>query len=320
MLTTLLLGWMAGCDHQGQLFVPASNPDYPFLQDLGEFRVIPEEDAGTANFTLENHPGADDEGRSGVHYGGLGAPEDPAYYGGATFTFEGTGGDVCVVLDVESVYWIQAWSPQADTSSFLYEDNYRDDGDIDLSVGLTAYYTGSPGVSMGDFALPYTDEAGVSHEIEFNECFQAGYLGDGVHAGRAAVEYCTIDTFGRAGVSLTAVLDTFSLPIDDSVAHFAVGVFAGDCTAITSSERSLNECFFSQEFGPSQEGTGNVASDCDDPEQEWSYACLESKYCATTRKLNTYCEEHFDDDDTPCVDNGVHEPQDDTEENEGGDR
>ncbi len=320
MLATLLVSWMPGCDHVGQVFVPTPNADYPFIQDLGEFRVIPAEEAGTSNFTLETHPGADEEGLEGVYYGGLGAPEDPAYYGGATFTFDGTGGDVCVVLDVESVYWIQAWSPKADSSVFLYEDNFLDDGDIDLSVGLTAYYTGSPGVAMGDFALPYTDEAGVSHEIQFNECFQAGALGDSVHAGRASVESCTIDTFGRAGVSFTVVLDTFTLPIDDSVAHFAVGVFDGDCSAVTSTDRSLNECFFSEEFGSSQEGTGNAPSSCDDPEEEWSYPCLESKYCSTARKLNSYCEEHFDDDGTPCTDNGVHEPQDETDEGENAGR
>ncbi len=313
-MSSVFLLLAVGCDHYGQLFVPAPNPDYPFIQDLGERRVVPASEYGEDGWSpLSDEAQADDAaGLAGVHYGGLGAPEDPAFYGGATFTFTGTGGDVCIVLDPESVYWIQAWSPQADVNSYRYEDEFADDGDVDLNVGLTAYYTGSPGVSMGDFKLPYTDEAGVEHSLEFNECYQAGYQGDSVHAGRAAVEACTIDTFGRTGVSFTAVLNTFMLPIDDSVVHFAVGVYEGSCSDLAG-QRAIDECFYPEEFGPTQESTDNDVSDCDDEDEVWSYACLEQQYCAKGRDLNEYCEQHFDDGDSPCIDNGVHPPEDDSE-------
>ena len=53
---------------------------------------------------------------------------------------------------------------------------------------------------------------------------------------------------------------------------------------------------------------------CDDPDNEWNYACLEKKFCDKPKKLNAYCEDHFDDADAPCIDNGVHPPADDADE------
>ena len=319
-MSSVFLLLAVGCDHYGQLFVPSPNAEYPFIQDLGERRVIPASEYSDSEWSplSEDAQAAGDDG-AGVHYGGLGAPEDPAYYGGATLTFTGTGGDVCIVLDPEAVYWIQAWSPKADANVYRYEDEFSDDGDVDLNVGLTAYYTGSPGVSMGDFKLPYTDEAGVEHALEFNECYQAGYQGDSVHAGRGSVEACTIDTFGRTGVSFTAVLNTFMLPIDDSVVHFAAGVYEGSCSDLAG-QRAIDECFYPEEFGPSQEGTDNDVSDCGDPDETWSYACLEQMYCDKARDFNEYCEQHFDDGDSPCIDNGVHPPEDDSEDGSATDR
>lgn len=302
----LLFLSFAACDRTGESFVPTPNPDYPFVQDLGEFRVITEDEiAATEDWTPDSEAARaeDDEGRKGVHYGGLGAPENLAYYGGATFQFLGTGGDVCVVMDPEAVYWIQARSPDAGTGDYLYKDVFEDDADLDLNVGLTAYYTGSPGVEMGNFELLYSDAGGVDHSLEFNECIQGGFQGDSVHAGRASVESCTIDTAGKEGISYTGVIDTFLLPIDDSVAHFAVAVFEGSC-----GDFGVDECLLPREFSGGL--TEETAEDCEDDELSWTFACLEEAYCKSEKRLNEYCEQHFEDDGTICVDNGLHPPKD----------
>jgi len=258
----------------------------------------------------------DDQGRPGVWYYGLGAPEDPSYYGGATFTFAGTGGNVCVVVDPEAVFWNQAQSPAADTSKYLYVDNTADDGDIDLDVGLSAYYSGSPGVEMGDFEIVYTDAGGVDHSLSYSQCAQAGSVAlSGAHSGRSTVEYCTVNTSGLEGVALTAILNTFLLPLDDGVVHYAAGVFEGSCTNLDAAPDGIDECFLGREaFGardiPADESDEDY---CNDPDNEWNFACLEAKFCESAKKFNRYCEDHFDDENAPCIDNGVHPPVDDAE-------
>jgi hypothetical protein len=326
MLSGLLLLLAGGCDREGGYYVAEPNPDYPFLQDLGEFRVVTGEDQAGA-FDEEGRFIGYDESLTGsedtlpgVHYGGLGAPEDPSYYGGATFTFAGTGGSVCVVVDPELVFWNQAQSPSATTSEFLYVDNTEDDGDIDLDVGLSAYYTGSPGVEMGDFELVYTDDGGVDHELSYSLCSQAGsQTFSGAHAGRSTVEYCTVDTSGLQGVQLTAVLNTFLLPLTDGVAHYAAGVFEGACTGLVAAPKGIDECFLSREAGGARDIPAEEQAEdyCNDPDNAWNEACLEDVFCSTTKKLNAYCEDHFEDENAPCIDNGVHPPADDAEVDPG---
>ncbi len=316
----VLLSLFAGCDREGQLYAAQPNPDYPFLQDLGEFRVISaaDQEANLVGTEFLSYADAlqepDDQGRRGVHYGGLGAPEDPSYYGGATFSFEGTGGSVCLVVDPEVVFWNQSQDSTATTSDYLYVDATAPDGDLDLDAGLTAYYTGSPGVEMGDFASAYTDAGGVDHSLDGSACTQIGSQNTPAHAGRSTVEFCTIDTSGRAGVSYTAVLDTFMLPIDDSVVHFATAVFEGSCANLAAG--TTNECLLSREAGGALDLTDEEVSEdyCEDPDNQWNVGCLELAFCDTkTKKLNAYCEDHFDDENAPCTDNGVHPPADDEE-------
>ena len=327
MLSGLFLLLAAGCDREGGYYVAAPNPDYPFLQDLGEFRVVSTEEQAAAfegdDFVAYDPAllAEDDLGRPGVWYGGLGAPDDPSYYGGATFTFKGTGGSVCVVTDPELVFWNQAQSPAATTSDYLYVDNTTDDGDIDLDVGLSAYYTGSPGVEMGTFELVYTDPGGVDHSLSYSQCAQAGsQTFSGSHSGRSTVEYCTIDTEGLDGVSLTGVLNTFLLPLTDGVVHYAAAVFEGNCSALVASAGDgIDECFFARESDGARDLTEDETSEdyCGDPDNPWNAGCLEDKFCLTPKKLNAYCEDHFDDEDAPCIDNGVHPPVDDAEAEAG---
>jgi hypothetical protein len=327
MLSGILLLLAGGCDREGGYYVAVPNADYPFIQDLGEFRVVSVDEqaaAFNADDTFVAYDPAllerDDQGRAGVWYGGLGAPEDPSYYGGATFTFKGTGGSVCVVVDPEAVFWNQAQSPSADTSDYLYVDNTADDGDIDLDVGLSAYYSGSPGVEMGDFELIYTDDGGVDHSLSYSQCSQSGSVSiSGAHSGRSTVEYCTVNTSGLEGVAFTGVLNTFLLPLTDDVVHYAAGVFEGNCTSLVAAPKGIDECFMAREEAGARDIPDEEATEeyCNDPDNEWNYACLENKFCGTVKKFNAYCEDHFDDADAPCIDNGVHPPVDDAEADPG---
>ena len=76
-------------------------------------------------------------------------------------------------------------------------------------------------------------------EIEYGECFQFGAQTgmNNAHAGRASVEYCTINTENREGKLYTIVLESFSIPLDDGALGFAAAVVAGSC-----SDYVLNEC------------------------------------------------------------------------------
>lgn len=324
-MLAILLTTLVACDREGGLYVPQPNPDYPFIQDLGEFRVISteEQEAHVANKEFrswdEELTAVDDQGRKGIYYGGVGAPADASFYGGATFTFTGTGTDVCVVMDPEAVFWNQAQAGDVTTSDYLYVDAIAPDGDLDLDVGLTAYYTGSPGVEMGGFGSVYTDAGGVDHSLEASECGQLGSQGTPAHAGRSTVEYCTIRTDGRAGVSFTAVLDTFLIPQEDDVLHFSAAVFEGTCAGIPAGESGLGDCVLSREAGGALDLSEEETSEeyCENPDEPWNFVCLERAFCDKTKKLNAYCEDHFEDDNAPCVDNGIHPPADDADADVG---
>ena len=115
----------------------------------------------------------DENGNPYCYYGLLGqAPT--GVKGGATFTFRGTGDRVCIVTDPETVFWNTAVASVNPDDKYSYADLEQDDGDIDLFAGLSSYYTGSPGVELGDFKGFYTDSLGNSVAIEYGECFQYG--------------------------------------------------------------------------------------------------------------------------------------------------
>ena len=221
----------AACDREGRNFIAEPNPDFPGVQHLGEIEVL----------ELDSFRGLENRIEV-IHYGRLGAAE-PGTFGGATATFTGTGGDVCVMVDPEAVFWNESVATQNPNANYSYQDTYQDDGDIDLEVGLTAYYTGSPGYEMGDFAAIYEDSLGNEVRLEFNECYMAGYgnLPD-AHAGRGGVEYCTIDTSIHPGKSYTVVLNTFSVPIDDGMVDYAFAVIDGDCGDVATAIGGITEC------------------------------------------------------------------------------
>lgn len=141
--------------------------------------------------------------------------------GGITGTFIANGGPVCVIIDPEGTF------AGGGTS-------HLDDGDSDLFVGRAADYTGTPGISMGEFAGEYVDPLGVSHVLNQNLCTQYDYYGlPGAHAGAAAPEFCEVQT--DAGVPFLVVGETFSVPPDDGMLTVAVQVRSGTCPSIVES-------------------------------------------------------------------------------------
>jgi hypothetical protein len=276
------LAGLAGCDQSGLGFRPRVT-DVAAIQDLGELPVVAAEDIPSDGIRAGDLDGQ-------VVYGQLGVPEDPAVTGGATFTFTGTGGNVCVVLDPEAVYWTRALAvdENGESAGYIYDDNVLDDADVDLEGGLTAYYNGSPGVEIGDFDAVYTDPLGTDHELQFNECRQTGYQSTpNTHSGRGTTEWCTVNTDQRAGVSFTIVVKTFSVPLDDNIANFAVGVFDGSCTGSTGAiSPSPSEVFFRDEYALGE------------PTEYFSD--LEEAFASNIKKLNNYCADHLDDENPPC--------------------
>lgn len=270
---------LAGCGLSGDSFRPELT-DVPSIIDLGELPVIDQDTWSASDFDPTDPA-------SGVVYAQVGADVNPAKIGGATFTFSGTNHTVCVVMDPENIFWNVGLS--GDPGTYKYQDKYTDDGDMDLDVGLTAYYSGSPGSEIGDFNAVYSDPSGVDHTLAFNECFQAGYNGDSVHAGRGAVESCEIDTRERAHISYTGAIKTFVLPIDDSIGNFAIGIFDvgdGKCSNLkVSGEDGATECTF-----PNETNMG----------APWDYSDLEAAYCKGSAAVNSYCKDHLGDDDPPC--------------------
>jgi hypothetical protein len=277
-----LSGLVSGCSNTRDLFRPVLT-DAPFVADLGELRVIDADEFAAAEPT--ELPGA-------LYYGQLGASENPGIYGGATFQFRGTGRGVCVVVDPEAMFWNRQISTQeGNTVQYEYEDVFTDDGDLDLSVGLSAYYTGSPGHEIGDFNAVYDDPSGVAHELAFNECIQTGYGGiSPVHAGRGTVEYCDVDTDLREGILYTAVLETFALPIDDSKLAFGTMAFDGPCAELPwVDSNGVDQSGPSECVIPNEVGNADPAGLPDD--KAW-FPELESALCTGKIKVNNFCKDH----------------------------
>lgn len=163
-------------------------------------------------------------------YAEVGAPAD-AQMGGATLNFRGTGRDVCIWVDPEVAFWNQAISanPNADGRKWTYPDNIYDDGDMDLFVGRSVFYTGSPGEVMGDFILSYKDSLGNEIPIEYLDCGTRSSFGvPNAQAGRATPDYCTVFN-SDLDVSYTVAMSTFSTPLDDDRMGFGILLFDGDC-------------------------------------------------------------------------------------------
>ena len=193
----------------------------------------------------------------------LGSNIGAGEYSGATFTFEGTGDRVCLIVDPQSVWRDDLQlSPQGDVAN-PWMDNYPyDDGDIDLLAGLASYYTGTPGVELGDFFGTFPDSNGVDRAVDLNLCLMEDYHGSSSGtAGRATPEWCSFET--EPGVTYMGVLRVFSVPVDDDELLYQLDLRSGDCP------QDINECTLRGDFDPAP----------DDVQFPDDYTSVENMYC-----------------------------------------
>lgn len=217
LLTIAALTTLGGCDYSGDWLFPEPTDEVPGIIDLGTIEP--------ATVTTL------DEIREAAIYGEIGAT-GRAVIGGATFNFVGTGSSVCLWVDPETVYWSQSVGRQGAVQAFAFPDNSEDDGDIDLYAGVSVYYSGSPGVEIGNFEVRYQDALGNEIPIEFNECvISSNRLASNAHSGKSVPEYCTLPAT-QLGVDYTVVLETFSPPADDDRLGYGLLVANGDCDDI----------------------------------------------------------------------------------------
>lgn len=221
---------LSACDRTGTNLLPPANSDYPQINEIGELKVLSSSER-PSTFTPD-FCNVQEDGKYNCYYGMVSAT-DGVTKGGATFTFRGTGGNVCVLVDPEAVFWNNYIGGGASAQAWAYPSSTANDGDLDLFGGLSSYYTGSPGIEIGDFKGYYTDSQGRRIEIDYVECYNASPYSSQreAHSGRGAPEYCTINTTGREDILYTIVLETFKVPADDGVLSFGTAVYSGSCTS-----------------------------------------------------------------------------------------
>jgi hypothetical protein len=313
MISFIFLSQLGGCDRNAKGLIPVPSDAYPGIIEIGELEVV---ELGTLNGLIGQTQGSlphikaslDDAGQDlyrelypgkesprPYYYGQLGQAET-GQQGGATFTFTGTGGEVCLIVDPETVFWSRSIKEdEALEPKFAYPDFYNDDGDLDLFAGMSSYYTGSPGLEIGDFTGFYTDSQGQLIEIQYGECTQNGSSMSGItnaHAGRGTVEFCTIDTDQKEGIEYTVVLETFSVPLDDGVLSFGVAVVNERCARLDTSE-----CFIRGEsFG--KDGSTRTCTDkleaaqCDG--ELGTFCCANPEMCGPEdNETDSFCENPY---------------------------
>ena len=308
LLAVLAATGLVGCDYSGDWLFPSVSETVPGVIDLG---TIQPADISTL-----------EEMRAGALYGEMG-PTGTVEIGGASFNFEGNGQSVCVYVDPETAYWSQSVAAQGKKDWLSWPDNHFDDGDIDLFGGMSVYYSGSPGETIGNFEVRYSDELGNEIPVVFNECFVAEnpyYPSGGGHSGRGRPEYCTIANT-QQGVSYTIVLEHFSPPRDDSRLGYALSVMNGNCLDLLSPYNEDSnpdgilpgdagimdpECFlFGESIKPDHDHDyrdGGVLTVGQESAIGYSWEGsveFEEMYCealtAASTKLRDYCEDEQDD-------------------------
>ena len=280
---------LCACDRSGVDLVPETDGDFAAVIELGEIGVMTRaqlNELQTAVMSGSNPQEWCDsnqtaDGKRPCYFGILGQA-GIGTKGGATMNFKGTGNEVCLIVDPETVFWNTAVATTRPEREWRYPDYEEDDGDLDLYAGLSSYYTGSPGIEIGDFKGFYTDSLGNPVEIEYGECIQ--YNSNGVgnsHAGRANVESCTINTYNRTGIDYTMVLESFSIPLDDGALSFGVAVVEGDCSDIGTTECTLS----GEALIANRDDDGSVSKTDDGSISTYVRDCsrqLEQAYCQGT--------------------------------------
>lgn len=294
-VASLTLGFVAlmGCDYSGDFLFPEAVTDVRPVIDLGTIEpalVTSMQDAADA-----------------AVYAQVAATGD-ARYSGATATFFGIGGDVCVWVDPEFVTWSASVATRGVNRRYAYPDNLEDDGDLDLEVGLQIYYSGTPDVEIGDFAIRYEDALGNPVAIALNECVIPAPLDQvsvGGHPGRGAPEYCTIsDT--QPGVPYVVKMQTWSTPIDDDRMSFGLLIMQGSCEDLrntngalgVTNDTAMQECVIPGEtIDNSMAGSEGPWVGADNVPTRAGARSFEEAFCDVGERLSVLCEEEAEEKD-----------------------
>jgi len=213
------LGLLSGCDYSG---------DWLFSQPIEGLPAVYHITRPNGSPLVPADVSTPEEVREATIYGEVAASQR-AELGGITAEFVGTGDEVCIWVDPEVVNWTQSIGVGGE-SKFSYPDNTWDDGDLDLRVGLSVYYTGSPD-RLGDFEVTYEDDLGNPVPIQLQDCpneQSAETEGLDATAGQGSADRCTIQRT-EPGVSYTIVLRSWSTPIDDDRLGFGLLLANGSC-------------------------------------------------------------------------------------------
>ncbi len=232
-------------------------------------------------------------------------PTGSTQIGGVTFSFVGDGRDMCVWVDPELVSWSQSISISSPNEAYRFPDNLFDDGDLDLSGGLSVYYSGVPGDSVGGFKVDYQDALGNVVPIDLVECFiPSTVLGDSTpsHAGRGLPEFCTIANTIE-GVDYTVLMETYSVPIDDDRLSYGLILVNGTCDELLTATSigtpsDAEECMILGESVEPGSATGERAAAAGLPAPSWigsevpswsGSVSFEEAFCQ--QQLESFCQE-----------------------------
>lgn len=234
-------------------------------------------------------------------------PTGTTLYGGVTFDFLGTGGDICLWVDPELVSWTQSVAPAAPVEQWAFPDNIFDDGDLDVRGGLSVYYSGVPGETVGNFAVDYRDALGNVVPIDLVECFiQTDRLGSTPGtAGRGTPEYCTIFNTIES-VSYTVLMETFSTPQDDDRLGYGLVLSNGGCEELllataTAVQSDGEECVIVGEGIEPGNEQGSRAAEAGLPSPSWigdevpswgGSIAFEEAFC--NGELASFCDDERD--------------------------
>ena len=204
LTVSVAVGALAGCDRPLPGGVTQHHGGAPLIVDL-DTAVGSQSTSGTLVLGTE------------LQFTVRGANKGHGEVGGATATFIGNGGPMCVILDPED--------------TFDYKGANPNNGDSDLYVGRASDYNGMPGVTIGDFTGAWVDPLGISHPLDEDLCVQLDLFGQsGAHAGMGEPEFCTIQT--DAGTPYIVLAKTFAVPDNDDLLTEAMRVDNGGCPAI----------------------------------------------------------------------------------------
>ena len=154
LVSVIFFGGLSGCDRNAKGLVPVASDQFPGVLELGELEAV---DPDTLNTFIAKQQGTlayivpnledsvgdpkwdstdpeldgltgqerydkrvEETGMLPYYFGQLGQPEDGGR-GGATFTFMGTGDDVCIVVDPETPKRVESERMKTKSRNCIFE-------------------------------------------------------------------------------------------------------------------------------------------------------------------------------------------------------